>query len=181
MNNKSKEKTRVFIGFFLPEEVKDKIVEIQKKLPFFKGKKTERKNLHLTLKFLGELSDKEIELVKEKLEEIKFKKKICFIDSIGFFSKDFIKIIWIHLSNCEDLQKKIDESLKNFFEPEKRFMSHLTIARVKSVQNKSIFINKLNEICFEKISFEIEEFYLIKSDLKKEGPRYSILKEFHLI
>jgi len=65
---------RCFIAINFDEEIKNKIVEIQKQLPEFLGKKTEIENLHLTLKFLGEIDDDKIKIVQEKLREIKFKK-----------------------------------------------------------------------------------------------------------
>jgi len=58
---------RAFISLELPEEIKKEIVKIQNKLPEFIGKKTEKQNLHLTLKFLGEVGEEELEKIKKKL------------------------------------------------------------------------------------------------------------------
>jgi 2'-5' RNA ligase len=46
---------RAFISIEFPEEIKNELKKIQEQLPEFKGKNTEPKNLHLTLKFLGEI------------------------------------------------------------------------------------------------------------------------------
>ena len=46
---------RTFIAVDIPENVKEEIIKIQDKLPEFVGKLTELENLHLTLKFLGEI------------------------------------------------------------------------------------------------------------------------------
>lgn len=131
---------RCFISIELPENVKKEIKKIQDSLPEFIGKKTEIQNLHLTLKFLGEIDNNKIEIVKKKLFDIKFDRLNCNINSIGVFSEDFIKIVWVYLDGCSEIQKKVDSALKNLFKKEERFMSHITIARIKSVKKqKNIF------------------------------------------
>lgn len=163
---------RTFISIDMPEEVKKEIKKIQDKLPEFIGKKTELENLHLTLKFLGEIDEEKVGKVKEKLREIQSKKFVSEIDSIGVFSEKFIRIIWLHITNCDDIQKEIDEKLSLVFEKEKRFMSHLTIARVKKINNRNEFLKNLNEIRIPKIKFRVENFKLKKSILTEHGPIY---------
>ena len=72
MNQYQKEKVRVFIGFFLPDEIKKEVLEIQRKIPSFKGKLVEENNLHLTLKFLGEISEEELNEIKNILKTCGF-------------------------------------------------------------------------------------------------------------
>jgi len=172
---------RTFISIEIPEEIKKQIKKIQDKLPEFYGKKTKLENLHLTLKFLGEVSEERVKEIEEKLREIKFSKFETEIDSIGVFSEKFVRIIWLHLTGCKNLQSEIDERLKNLFEKEKRFMSHLTIARVKDIKNKEKFLEKLNEIKIPKIKFVVEDFKLKKSTLTKQGPVYNDIENYSLI
>ncbi len=172
---------RCFISINIPENVKKEIKKIQDKLPNFVGKKTELENLHLTLKFLGELDEDKVEEVKDKLREIRYNFFEAEIDSIGVFSEKFIKIVWLHLSECNNLQEIVDEKLKNLFKPENRFMSHLTIARVKNIKNKEKFLEKLNEVKIPKIKFEVNEFCLMKSELDKKGPKYFVVEKYNLI
>jgi len=157
---------RTFISIKLPPKILMNIKEIQDSLPDFYGKKTEIKNLHLTLKFLGETSLELLEKVKLKLESIDFLKFEAKLGEIGFFDKGNKGIIWISLSNCEDLQKEIDLKLKGFFPEEKRFMAHLTIARVKKLKDKKLFLEKLKKIKFSKLFFIVEKFYFMESKLK---------------
>ncbi len=175
---------RIFISIDVPKEVRKEIEKIQAKLPKFKGKKTEPENLHLTLKFLGEIDDRKVEEVKERLKEIKYGSFEAEIDSIGFFDnrkssryKQQI-IIWLHMKNCKKLQKKIDDALKCLFKPEKRFMSHLTIARVKKISNKKFFLEKLKQIKISNLKFNINSFHLMQSKLFKKGPKYSVIEKY---
>ena len=171
---------RIFVSIDIPEEIKSDVIKIQENLPEFFGKKTAKENLHLTLKFLGEINEKKVEEVKKKLRKIKFDKFESKIDCVGVFDEKFIRIIWLHMSDCDELQKEIDEKLKDLFDKEKRFMSHLTIARVKSIKDKKKFLEELKKIEISKIKFKVENFYLMKSKLTSEGPRYEILKEYVL-
>ena len=171
---------RTFISIDMPEVVRSEIEKIQDVLPEFFGKKTERDNLHLTLKFLGEIDEEKVKEVKEKLSEIKFSKFEVEIDSMGIFSENFFRIIWLHLKNCNELQGEIDEKLKNLFEKERRFMSHLTIARVKKIKDKKRFLNELKKIKIPKIAFQVNEFKLKKSKLTPKGPIYETLDEYAL-
>ena len=172
---------RVFISLNIPKEIKNEIKKIQNKLPEFNGKITEENNLHLTLKFLGEIEDKKVEIVKEKLKSIKISKFETEAVSLGIFSEDFIRIVWIHLTKCEELQKEIDKSISELgFAREDRFMGHLTIARVKSVENKTKFLDDIKKIKIPKIKFRVDKFQLKSSILTPKGPVYNILGEYKL-
>lgn len=178
-------KIRCFIALNFPEEILEKIEKIQKFLgekKIFNGRFTDKKNLHLTLKFLGEISEEMISKVKERLKEMEFKNFESCLGEIGIFFPEFIKIIWIKISgkSVVDLQNAIDEALKDLFEKEKRFMSHLTIARVKNVRDKELFLREVDKIHFENAGFKVSEFYLIKSELTQNGPIYEILEKFSL-
>ncbi len=173
-------KRRCFISIGIPEEIKKEIVKVQNSLPDFYGKLTEPENLHLTLKFLGEISDDKIKEVRKKLGKIELGRFETAIDGIGVFSEKFVRIVWLHLTNCESLQKRIDEGLGNLFKPEKRFMSHLTIARIKNVKDKEFFLKKSKKIEIPKIRFEVGRFYLKESVLRREGPEYSVIEDYGL-
>jgi 2'-5' RNA ligase len=171
---------RTFISIKLPTKILMEVKEIQEKLPEFIGNKTELKNLHLTLKFLGEISFEKSEEIKERLKKINFNKFEAEICEIGFFDKYNHGIIWLGLNNCEAFQKEIDRALSELYEGEKRFMAHLTIARVKKIKDKKKFLGNLKGINIPKMFFIVDKFYFIESKLKKEGPEYALLEEFGL-
>ena len=175
---------RCFISINIPREVEDKIKEIQrqiKRLGLIEAKFVKKGLFHLTLKFLGEIDERNVGEVKKKLREIKLSKFETEINEIGVFSEKFIRIIWVYLARCNILQELVDEKLKDLFKPEKRFMSHLTIARVKSIKDKEKFLEKLKKIEIPKIKFAIDKFYLMKSELTSERPKYEIIEEYELI
>jgi 2'-5' RNA ligase len=174
---------RTFISIDLPREAIAEIERIQmiiKKKNIFTGKFTEPENLHITLKFLGEISDETLEKVKKALKEIKFPEFEAKLGDAGIFSESFIRIIWVKLNGKGnfDLQKQIDEKLKDIFPVESRFMSHITIARVKKVPDKPGFLKYLESIKPKEIKFLVNEFSLKKSELKSEGPVYSDIEVY---
>jgi RNA 2',3'-cyclic 3'-phosphodiesterase len=172
---------RTFISIKFPPKILMHIKEIQEKLPEFEGKKTELKNLHLTLKFLGDLSSEDIEKVKLRLAGIKFSKFESEIKECGFFDKeDGGGILWIGITNCENIQKEIDNALEGLHEKEKRFMGHLTIARIKNIPDRKKFNESMKNIEIKKMFFIADKFYLVESKLKKEGPEYKIIEEYNL-
>jgi RNA 2',3'-cyclic 3'-phosphodiesterase len=171
---------RTFISIKFPSKILWSVKEIQNSLPEFSGKKTELKNLHLTLKFLGESSFYKIEEIKEKLRKINFNKFEAEIKEIGFFDKQKYGVVWLSLTNCDALQTEIDKALGGLYEKEKRFMAHLTIARVKKISDKEKFLDVLKKITPPKIFFIVDKFYLMESKLKKEGPEYTVLEKYSL-
>ena len=175
------EKTRTFIALDVPENIKKEIIKIQKLIPRFEGKLTEIDNLHLTLKFLGHI-DKEILIeTKRRLKEIKIKQFQAEISEVGVFSLSRIKIVWLKMRNCNNLQRNIDSKLSGLFPKERRFMGHITIARVKHVKNQSFFISQLKKIKISaNLRFTVKSFELMKSTLSRSGPVYENLKTYNL-
>jgi 2'-5' RNA ligase len=169
---------RAFVSIDIPKEIKKEIVRIQNSLPEFRGKKTEAENLHLTLKFFGEIDEDVMNKVKDRLRKIKFDELELELDSIGVFSQNFIKIIWLHIIGSEKLQKRIDESLKDLFRTEDRFMGHLTIARVKNIKDKRKFLEDLNRMKIPMMKFKVREFELKKSTLTEQGPIYEDIETY---
>jgi 2'-5' RNA ligase len=176
---------RTFISINLSEEAISEIKRIQKELEeknLFVGKFTEEENLHLTLKFLGEIDEKKIEEIRRRLGKVKVKEFKAKLGEIGVFSEEFIRIIWIKLDGegIFELQKQIDETLNGLFDKEFRFMGHITIARVKNIRNKKEFFEFLKGLNAKNVESEVKTFELMKSELFPQGPRYSVVEEFIL-
>jgi len=172
---------RTFVSIDISGSVAEKIREMQEKLPEFRGKPTEVGNLHLTLKFLGEINEEMLEKVKSRLKTVDFKKFPVVIDSIGVFDPEFVKIIWLRINDCTPLQKEIDKALEGLFPEEQRFMSHLTIARVRNiVGDKKVFLNKIQNMKIEPMKLVVGGFELKQSVLTPNGPQYKTLETYYL-
>jgi len=174
---------RCFIAIDIPEEIREKIYEINKFLKGVKHKPVAKENLHLTLKFLGEIDDHKVNFVIDKMKSLKIKKFRASLGSIGFFpNQDFVRVLWIGLEPCsliKTIHEEIDKVLKPYFKEDKRFESHITISRIKNVKDKKIW-EKIKKIKIE-ANFDVEEIKLKRSILKKEGPEYHDIYIFKLL
>ncbi|MBU90319.1 RNA 2',3'-cyclic phosphodiesterase [Candidatus Woesearchaeota archaeon] len=175
---------RLFIAIEIPEEVKEYIVKIQKDIDNTANKIrfADKNQIHLTLKFLGEVQPDKADVIKEELKRISFNPFSVQLDKIGVFPDEgYIRVIWVGLKPEEpilELQKDIDEALEKSFKKEKNFKAHITLARVKYIEDKENFINKLKNIEIENKKIEVNNFKLVKSTLTPEGPVYENLMVF---
>ncbi len=177
---------RCFISIELPKEVTAEIKNIQSDLEsknLFHGSFAKEENLHLTLKFLGEISNAQIEKVKLLLNEIKLRKFKASLGSLGIFNTKTPRIFWISINAQEihDLKKEIDETLSKVFPKEKmEFASHVTIARIKGLEHRQKLLDYPTKNKTKKIEFFIDKFWLKESTLTPDGPFYKTIEEFTL-
>lgn len=149
----------------------------------FTGKMTELENLHVTLKFLGEIDEEMLKKTKERLREVKFEAfGVKFLQTGTFSVRGNPRIVWVKVGGdgMFELQKKIDSALAGLFEKEHRFMSHLTVARVRYVADKKGFQEHVRKISVRDVRFSVEKFILMKSELQSMGPKYTEIECHHL-
>lgn len=178
------EETRAFICIDFPSEVVKEIARVQGLLENkkFTGKLTELGNLHLTLKFLGEVTTERLGEVKKVLSGVDFGRFEAGLGGAGTFSfKGMPRIVWVKVSGMFDLQEKIDLALEKIgFRREARFMSHLTLARVKYVKDKQGFREYVKGVSVKSLGWEVRNFKLKSSELGVGGAVYETLKNFRL-
>jgi len=173
---------RLFIAIEAPEEIRNYFLELQKQISNDLAKIVFTKSFHLTLKFLGEADESKKDRVIELLRKVKFEHFIAALSDMGIFpSENYMRVLWVGLEpkgKIVELQQKIDDILANLFPKDKRFHPHITLGRVKFVNDKKKIMGFLKGMDIEKKSFEIKDFRLIKSTLTPEGPVYEVLEKF---
>ncbi len=177
--------TRCFIALDLPKDMINHLQIIQndiKKQELFKGNLTNPEHIHLTLKFLGNIEESKIKLLQERLRKLSFNSFEADITELGVFSEEFVRIIWAKLNGTHvlDLQKRIDDSIVDLFLREERFMSHITIARVHTVQDKKKLIDYVKNYGLPRIKSLITSFSLVKSTLTAQRPIYEAIERYEL-
>ena len=149
-------------------------------------KLVEPENIHLTLKFLGEIDEKMVDeiagVMEKSVKEVSpFRIKLR---GVGVFpSMDYMRVVWIGIENAEKLGiivGRLENDLSNlgFKKEKRRFSPHMTIGRVKSPRNKEILQNFLKENREKDFGeLEVKCIRLKKSVLTPKGPEYSTVKE----
>jgi len=179
MNNKTQEKGSNIMKIAM---IGAGITSVAAAAYFFLGSKGEEHKKHLkawAIKMKGDIIEK-IEEAKERMKKIEFDAFDVHLGELGVFSERFVSIIWIKLGGkgIFELQKKVDDALEGLFDKEKRFMSHVTIARPKKVFDKKILLDYLYKIKTKKECFNVKEFFLKSSDLREDGPVYLTIEEY---
>ncbi|EMR75031.1 2''-5'' RNA ligase [Thermoplasmatales archaeon SCGC AB-540-F20] len=152
-------------------------------------KLVEPQNIHITLKFLGDVPEDKIndieQIMKYSVKEIEpFTIKLS--ETGVFPNQNYIKVIWIGIKDTETIEtiaRSIDERLSQLgFKKEKRgFSAHLTIGRVKTAKNKQLLLKAIEDYKdFEFSTQDVNSIKLKKSDLTPKGPIYTTLKEVKL-
>jgi len=163
--------------------------------PFYSGldrfsrevKTVDRGNLHITLKFLGNVDEIKSREIAGTFSSITKREKIPYIlKGTGCFpSINSPSVIWAGIECDMEKMSAVFEDVESFcssygFEREKRkFIPHLTIARVKRGRNapdslKSCIKSFREEIFAETV---FDRLVLFESHLKKDGPEYEKISE----
>jgi len=178
---------RCFVAIELSEELKQKVAELINEI---KGKDllvanfVKPEQAHITLKFLGEVSEKKVEQLKAELK--KFSESAnCFeltFGGLGLFGQ---RVLWIGGENqiASKLAGSLDAYLSKLgFEKDTRpFQVHLTIARIKKIKNRKGLQEILNKYKGKELGkIFVSELVLFKSELKRNGPEYFVLEKYKL-
>lgn len=171
---------RIFIAIELPERIKEELKEIQGE--FIKdGDINFAKDYHITLKFLGEISHTKLERIKERLKTIIIRPFDLHLSCLGVFpNMKFVQVFWIGVepeNKIKKLQERIDSKLIDVFKRDKNFKGHITLGRVKKLNDKDRFLDKIRQIQV-KGKFSVKNFYLVQSELTSKGPIHTILGKY---
>ena len=185
---------RTFIAIELPGEIKNSLSHLQEQLKNAGAdvKWVEPNNIHLTLKFLGEIDDKKLEGITKIIFDIaKEKNKFqIHISSLGAFPKiDFPRVIWVGVDIGDKETKQVAEELEEktakigIPKEDRPFSSHITIGRTRSSLNRERLVQDLKnkaELSGVRLEFYVTKITLFKSTLTPHGPIYEVLKETNL-
>jgi 2'-5' RNA ligase len=186
---------RVFVAVPLPSDIKDRItdlmMDLKNRLPAEAAPVawTKKENLHITLKFLGEVNDAQIPLLKGVLSAAaqhtaSFDLQLAQLHT--FSSDGPIRTLWLGVSPSSELQaiaeKVIAQCEANGFRREKRaFQAHVTLGRIKSVKGQAVIpsVTTPPATAVEK-TFRVNKIVLMRSILSAAGSTYTPVHTAHL-
>ncbi len=182
---------RTFIAIELPERVKKKIELAQAPLKKTKAFVSWVKpgNIHVTLKFLGEVPEDKINdvfLATEKALEgaKKFRLRLKGMGAFPDFRRP--RVIWIGAEKGEEelsyLAERVEEETEKIGFPKenRKFSAHFTIGRVKSPKNIENLTEMVKSSDFSTDVIDVNEVVVMRSQLHPAGAIYTPLKKIAL-
>ena len=173
---------RLFVAITPPDEIKDQIVTMQSGLP--DARWIRRENLHLTMKFIGEVDNNLAEDIHYALSRLNFENFLLRLKGVNTFrSRKLARSIWIGIepsSPLKVLHKRIESNLIKTgltFETRK-FTPHVTLARFKRTPITRLIPYLESNAGFQTPLFEINQVILFRSNLAANGADYEQLATY---
>ncbi len=167
---------RTFIAIELPQEIKSSLAKLQEQLKQSNAdvKWVEPQNIHLTLKFLGEIDEQKLDKITRIIKDTSIARDVFSIriSSLGAFPKintstalsinperaqasrrvNFPRVLWVGIDQgdkeTKEIAKTLEEKIQKLGIPkeDRPFSSHITIGRVRSPKNKENLVQLLNKL-----------------------------------
>ena len=183
---------RIFIAINLPKEVKRALAKYETTFSELPAKWTPPENLHITLVFLGDLTDVELGEVCVITKEVATLHEAVDINltSIGYGPSEKLppKMLWASGAKSQplsvlkkDLEEALLEKIVNFDPDKKGFAPHVTLARISAFAWKAIEPEERPEVLQNlDLIFTAETIDVMESEIKKGGPQYTLIESIEL-
>jgi len=144
-------------------------------------------NIHITLKFFGETDERKIPDINAVFKNIALHTRpfTLSINKVGIFGSSYQpKVVWFGIDTNPVLLElarnvKTDLQTIGFDDDGQHFVPHLTIGRIKLLNDRKFFQEVINE---HKNTFiqevPVNRFFLYESILRREGPIYKVVETF---
>ena len=179
---------RLFVALEIPAVVRENFAAL---LASFRAITKEPRwvraeNLHVTLKFLGEVAESKLDAVRRALGEIRSDKAVALeFRGLGFFPNEkHPRVFWAGMEtspNLRTLAADIEGEMEELGFPreKKKFSPHLTLARLERPRLPEALRNAIAENQRREFgSLRTNEFHLIQSKLKPGGAEYTTISTF---
>jgi len=186
---------RVFIAIDIDEVIRKDLAdlqgELQSKADIKKGdaKWIDPNNIHLTLKFLGEIKDAQVVDVCNITKDVAGRHERFDVDveTVGHFGGRSARVLWVGAGHdCEKLLKLQEDlerqlALAGWPKENRKFSAHLTMCRIRN-SRAGVKLAQLTEGYkdFKLGSMPVESVCIYQSQLTPKGPIYTVLGSYEL-
>ena len=172
---------RIFIAVPLPDAVKSTLKNLQVSADNIRWQPPHQ--LHITLKFLGDTSEEDIQLLKSELADVSQPSFALRLTQWGTFpEKGRPSVIWVGVEpeqKITTLHKKVEKTcaVLGFDADERPFVPHITLGRPKKATRQQVSSIMQDP---EQVEFLVRHFGIYKSELSPEGAQHSLIKKYPL-
>jgi RNA 2',3'-cyclic 3'-phosphodiesterase len=174
---------RLFTAVGLPDQIREVIA-----IPQGTGlKEVSRENLHITLRYLGEVKHESVDEIREALGVVKFTPFEVEAAGAGCFpNRRNPSVLWMGVEPTGPLEAlffRVEEALKPLaFGPEaRRYHPHITVARVQPFARKAALEYLEQHEADVAGRFVVGDFRLYESILHRSGPEYRVIETYGAI
>jgi len=178
---------RAFIAVELPAEVRRALTLLQRDLAESRAdvKWVEGASLHLTMRFLGEITEDQRQAIERHLQRTAHGAAPCLVTlaEVGAFpSVSSPRVVWVGVGQGQDalrnVAKQLEGGLQHLGLPgeEREFAAHVTLGRVRSPKNRAQLVEHLTAVSWTPPPpWSVERLTLFQSTLTSAGPLYAVL------
>jgi 2'-5' RNA ligase len=186
------EEVRTFIAIEVKSpEVMRKLIEVRDHLLTSNAelKPVEDENIHLTLRFIGEIPASLVRAICAEVSSLRVEKFQIHVKGVSAFPSPLRpRVVWAGVEEGADklreLHSLVEEKLRRLGIPREKeeFVPHITLARVKGTRNIDKLVRILGELVNTDFGYTlVDEVFVKKSVLTPSGPIYSNLCSVKLI
>jgi len=186
-------KYRIFIAINLPENIKKKLNDYQNNFREMPIKWTSINNLHITLAFLGYIGDQELLEISKIIKQVSINQAPFYVplDKISYGPLETMppKMVWARFDDSGDFNSfrnnlnnlLLNSEIIRFSLDVKKFSPHITLGRVKKMEWRQIEPEDRQDIGQDlNLKFPVNSIEIMESQLRRNGPEYSILESVKL-
>lgn len=175
---------RLFVGLEIPKELRQRMAMLA--APIDGARWVAEENLHITVRFIGEVPEDVAEDVASALDGVKAPAFPVSIAGAGHFeSRRRVRTLWLDIERNDALQalhERIDSAIvRSGLEPEgRRYKPHVTLARLNEARPATVRDWLAANAMFRAVPFQVDRFILFSSHLGRNGAIYTPEVEFPL-
>jgi RNA 2',3'-cyclic 3'-phosphodiesterase len=174
---------RLFVALPIPRNVAQSIMLIQGGVPGARWQTAEQ--LHITLRFIGEVDGREAAMVDDALAGIAAPAFGLQLHGVGQFGNKQPHALWAGLRKSEaleHLQRKVDVAIRRIGQPQDayKFTPHVTVARLRNPESRKMIEWLGAHALFTSPEFRVDAFRLYSSRLTSDGSVYAVERDYPL-
>jgi RNA 2',3'-cyclic 3'-phosphodiesterase len=167
---------RLFVALTLPDVVADGLILLQGGIPGARW--STREQLHLTLRFIGEVDGRDAGAIDDALASIRAPRFTLELKGVGEFGGKNPRALWAGVRDgapVEHLQRKVESAVQRVGLPpeERKFSPHVTLARLKGAPRERVITFLSAHALYASGPFEVNAFTLYSSTLTPNGSLYT--------